>query len=138
MKDIEAPTDAACRYATAYEAHYTAKDLRKALDLYKVLVPRSRSITLGDVGTLLRTAWHVGVRAPHRRRFWRLMLKALAKGGGHLREAVAHAVQGEHLILYIRDDLTPRMERACGDARAPVPRTAGGVLWSAGSLGQVR
>ena len=38
MKDIEAPTTAAWQYATAYEAHYKAKDLRGALDLYGVLM----------------------------------------------------------------------------------------------------
>ena len=38
MRDIEAPTEAAWQYTEAYEAQYTAKDLRMALDLYQVLM----------------------------------------------------------------------------------------------------
>ena len=38
LKDIEEPTKAAEQYATAYQAQYTAKDLRGALDLYLALV----------------------------------------------------------------------------------------------------
>ena len=38
MKDIEEPTKAAWQYATAYQTHYTTKDLRGALDLYRILI----------------------------------------------------------------------------------------------------
>jgi radical SAM superfamily enzyme YgiQ (UPF0313 family) len=85
----------------------------------------TRSSTLGEVGALLRTIWHVGVLSPRRRLFWRLMVKAMFKGRSHIRQAVAHAVQGEHLILYTCEHVVPRMERALAEIKAgiePDPR----------------
>ena len=85
----------------------------------------TRSSTLGEVGAFLRTIWHVGVLSPRRRLFWRLMVKAMFRGRSHLRQAVAHAVQGEHLILYTHKHVVPRMERALAEIKAgiePDPR----------------
>ena len=71
-----------------------------------------RPISVDDLGAFFRAMWHVGVRSPRRRLFWPLMLKAISKGRCHLRQAVTHAIQGEHLFLYTREHLVPRMERA--------------------------
>jgi radical SAM superfamily enzyme YgiQ (UPF0313 family) len=90
----------------------------------------TRSSTLSEVSALLRTMWHIGVLSPRRRLFWQLLVKAMSRGRGLLRQAVAHAVQGEHLILYTREQVVPRMERALaeiqvGIAHGPRPRPCG-------------
>jgi radical SAM superfamily enzyme YgiQ (UPF0313 family) len=77
--------------------------------------PEKRSSSLRELGPLLRTMWHVGILGPRRGHFWRLMVRAIANGAGHLRQAVAHAVQGEHLISYTRKHLLPRMEQALAE-----------------------
>jgi hypothetical protein len=105
-------------------------------------VAEARSSTLREVGALLRTLWHVGVLSSRRRFFWRLMAKALLKGAGHLRRAVGHAVQGEHLIAYTREHLVPRMVRAlaeieAGIERAPRPLPAGPGVTRASSGGAI-
>jgi radical SAM superfamily enzyme YgiQ (UPF0313 family) len=83
-------------------------------------ISKARSSTRSEVGVLLRTIWHVGVLSPRRRLFWQLMVKALARGRRQLRQAVAHAVQGEHFILYTREHLVPRMERALAELQAEI------------------
>jgi hypothetical protein len=83
-------------------------------------VSASRASTLGEVGIFLRAIWHVGVRSPRRRLFWRLLGRALLRGQSKLRQAVVHAVQGEHLINYTREHVIPRMEAALAEARAEV------------------
>ena len=85
-------------------------------------IAETRSTTLGEVGAFLRTIWHVGILGPRRFRFWKLMVKALWRGRSHLRQAVAHAVQGEHLILYTRKHLLPRIEQALEELQAGLRR----------------
>ncbi|MBW2529134.1 MAG: B12-binding domain-containing radical SAM protein [Deltaproteobacteria bacterium] len=97
------------------------------LDRAGVLV-ETRSSTSNEVGTLLRTIWHVGLLGPRRSHFWRLMVKAMSKGRSHLRQAVAHAVQGEHLITYTRTHLVPRLERALGQLQAEFELRAPALL----------
>jgi radical SAM superfamily enzyme YgiQ (UPF0313 family) len=91
---------------------------------------KTRASTRTEVLSLLRTIWHVGVLSPRRRLFWQLMVKAMSRGRSHVRQAVSHAVQGEHLIRYTREHLVPRMERALeeiqlGLEHASRPRQAG-------------
>ena len=81
-------------------------------------VSASRASTLGEVGIFLRAIWHVGVRSPRRRHFWRLLGRALLRGQSKLRQAVVHAVQGEHLINYTCEHVVPRMEEALAEARS--------------------
>jgi len=90
-------------------------------------VAGTRSSTLREIGALLRAMWHIGVISPRRRSFWRLMTTAISKGAGHLRQAVAHAVQGEHLIIYTRKHLVPRMKRALAKIDAGVEHAAGSL-----------
>lgn len=82
------------------------------------VITEPRSSTRSELGALLRTIWHVGVLGPYRRHFWRLMVKAMTMSRSHLRQAVAHAVQGEHLIAYTRKHLVPRMEQALREVEA--------------------
>jgi radical SAM superfamily enzyme YgiQ (UPF0313 family) len=81
-------------------------------------ISETRSSTLGEIGALLRTIWYVGVLSPRRRLFWRLMIKAMRRGRARIRQAVAHSVQGEHLIRYTREHVVPRMERALAEIHA--------------------
>ena len=74
--------------------------------------PETRSSTLGELGMLLRALWFVGVLSPRRVRFWGLLRQAMSLGRGHVRRAMAHAVQGEHLISYTQEHLLPRMQLA--------------------------
>ena len=83
-------------------------------------IPNPRSSTLGEIAALVRTVWHVGVLSPRRRLFWPLMVKAMSRGRAHVRQAVAHAVQGEHLILYTREQVVPRMERALAEIQVGI------------------
>jgi len=98
------------------EAYYSRCE---ALQNISSSVSGTRASTLGEVGALLRTIWHVGVLSPRRRLFWRLMVKAVSRGRSHIRQAVAHAVQGEHLILYTQKHLVPRMEQDLEEIRGP-------------------
>ena len=83
-------------------------------------VSATLSLTLGEVGALLRTIWHVGILSPRRRLFWQLMVKAILRGPSHIRQAVAHSIQGEHLILYTCEHVVPRMERALAELHAGI------------------
>ena len=64
------------------------------------------------LGTLLRTIFTVGLRRPYRRHFWRLLASALRHAPHHLAWAVGHAVMGEHLIRYTREDVLPRLRES--------------------------
>jgi radical SAM superfamily enzyme YgiQ (UPF0313 family) len=75
-------------------------------------LPASQPLTPDGVTALLRTIWHVGILSPRRRLFWKLMAQAARRGKSRIREAVVHAVQGEHLICYTREHVVPRMRRA--------------------------
>jgi radical SAM superfamily enzyme YgiQ (UPF0313 family) len=81
-------------------------------------VTRMRSSTPGETASLLRTIWHIGIRSPRRRLFWRLLAKAARRGRRQIRQVVAHAVHGEHLIRYTTEHVLPRMERALAELQA--------------------
>ncbi len=80
---------------------------------------------LEHLATLVRTAFDAGVRSSWRRHFWRLLGSALRRPHT-LRWAVAHAVMGQHMIRYTRDEVLPRIEAALAEvaADAAAPRTA--------------
>lgn len=81
-------------------------------------VSETRASTLGEIGVFLRTIWHVGIRSPRRRFFWRLIVKALLRGRSKVRQAVVHAAQGEHLITYTLEHVVPRMASALAEVHA--------------------
>ncbi|MFW6023429.1 MAG: B12-binding domain-containing radical SAM protein [Myxococcota bacterium] len=74
--------------------------------------PSSAGRSRSEIAALLRTLWHVGVRSPRRLPFWRLLYKSLRGGTQSIRWAIAHAVQGEHLIRYTEEQVVPRIEAA--------------------------
>lgn len=79
-----------------------------------------------DVATALRAVYHLGVRGPRRRDFWRLVVRGARRGRHAVRTAIACAVRGEHMIRYTTDVVLPRIARALraleGEPRAPVRR----------------
>ncbi|MDY0003339.1 MAG: radical SAM protein [Polyangia bacterium] len=88
--------------------------------------PAARASTSGEWGALLCAIWRVGVLSQRRLLFWRLMGAALLHGRDRLRQAVVHAVQGEHLIRYTREQVLPRLEAALSEilAESLSPSTA--------------
>lgn len=110
-------------YGKLMEWLYSPKEYYRRCEAYLRLAgsgPTSQAPTLADVGGLLRAIWHVGVRSPRRRLFWRLICRVILRGRSKLRQAVVHAVQGEHLIKYTREHVVPRMEVALAEVRAEV------------------
>ena len=71
-------------------------------------------------GTLMRVIWRMGIRAPYRGAFWRFMGKVLRRGPSLLARSAAHAVNGEHVIRFTREDVLPRL----AEARARAARAA--------------
>ncbi len=80
--------------------------------------PESRATTRGDVAAFLRTLWHVGILGSNRALFWRLLVRALPHGLARTRQAVVHAVKGEHVIRYTREYVLPRLQRALAEIEA--------------------
>lgn len=108
-------------YGELMEWLYSPKEYYRRCEAYLQRVgsvSASRASTPGEVGALLRTIWHVGVRSPRRLRFWRLIIRALLRGRSKVRQAVVHAVQGEHLIRYTRGHVIPRIEAALAEVGA--------------------
>ncbi|MCK5798067.1 MAG: B12-binding domain-containing radical SAM protein [Deltaproteobacteria bacterium] len=65
-----------------------------------------------DIAAFLRIAYHVGLRSPRRRLFWRLLHHARRAAPHVLKWAVVHALQGEHMIRYTQEHLLPRLDAA--------------------------
>ncbi|MEZ4362841.1 MAG: B12-binding domain-containing radical SAM protein [Kofleriaceae bacterium] len=74
-----------------------------------------RKVTGRELRVLARALFFLGVRSPRRQRYWRLMARALRRAPGRLARAVAHAVQGEHMIRYTNEVLLPRLEAAIAE-----------------------
>ncbi|MFH1468381.1 MAG: B12-binding domain-containing radical SAM protein [Pseudomonadota bacterium] len=87
-------------------------------------VPGQHTPTRGDLAALARAVWHIGLLSPRRGHFWRLMVSAARRGRAWIRQAVVHAVRGEHLIRYTWECVVPRLERALADLRSEAACTA--------------
>jgi len=86
----------------------------------------TRPSTFSEVRALLGALWHIGILSQRRGYFWRLLAKALPKGRRQVRQAIVHAVQGEHLIIYTREHVVPRLRQALAELeREAVPETFG-------------
>ena len=68
--------------------------------------------------TFLRAVLRIGVLAPHRRHFWRLLFRTAYRAPRIFSRAVALAIKGEHLIRYTREDVLPRLEASLGQLQA--------------------
>ena len=112
-------------YGEFMEWLYSPKEYYRRCEVYLDRVgsgPETGSSSFGEIYTFLRTLWHVGVRSPRRRLFWRLLAKSVKRGHKQIRQAVVHAVQGEHLIRYTREHVVPRIERAIAEVQAEAGR----------------
>lgn len=91
---------------------YFARCLR-VLELWPSKRPsRFRFPVAYALGTLLRTFWRQGIRAPYRGAFWRFVGKALWAKPHLLARSMAQAVNGEHVIRFSREDVVPRLASA--------------------------
>ena len=79
--------------------------------------PGSRKITWGDVKTLFRTIYRVGIKSSSRGEFWRVGLRSLLRTPHTFAWFVAHAVMGEHMIRYTEETVLPRLAEARRDVR---------------------
>jgi hypothetical protein len=70
-----------------------------------------------QIAILFRAAWHLGLRSPRRWHFWRLLGRALRRPHTFA-WAVAHALQGEHMIRYASEGVLPRIAEALAEVRA--------------------
>ena len=119
-------------YAQLMEAIYSPEAYYARCAKFLERAPQSlvkKRITLGDVKVLFRTFFYMGVRSPRRWRYWRLLAHALRRAPHNFAQAVAHAVQGEHLIRYTRENLLPRIATAIADVESrsallPLPAKA--------------
>jgi hypothetical protein len=55
------------------------------------------------------------------------MVKAMLRGRSQIRQAVGLAVKGEHLILFTRKHVVPRMERALAEIPAEIERGSSSI-----------
>lgn len=85
---------------------------------------KTRIPSRDEMSVFLRIIWRVGIVGPNRGNFWRLIGKAIARGLGRLRQSVAHAVQGEHMIRYTREHVLPLMESAIAQAQIEIEDAA--------------
>jgi len=114
-------------YAELMAAVYEPEAYYERCSNYLDLVPQGRSVHGdGDRSPLAvaRIIFALGVSSRHRRRFWRLLSKAIFKGPAAVRRAVTHALLGEHLIQYTEAHVLPRLRRAIISADAEAQQRA--------------
>jgi radical SAM superfamily enzyme YgiQ (UPF0313 family) len=99
--------------ADVYEPDaYYARCLR-VLELWPSKRPSRFRFPIGyALGTLLRTIWRQGVKAPYRGAFWRFVAKAIWRVPHLVPRFVSQVVNGEHAIRFTHEDVMPRLAAA--------------------------
>ena len=88
---------------------YFARCLR-VLQLWPSKLPsRFRFPFWYAIGTLLRTVWRQGVRAPYRSAFWKFMGAVLWRTPRLVAKSISQAINGEHVIRFTREDVVARL-----------------------------
>jgi radical SAM superfamily enzyme YgiQ (UPF0313 family) len=64
------------------------------------------------LGTLLRTIWRQGIRAPYRAAFWKFIGTVLWRTPHLISKSISQAINGEHVIRFTREDVVPRLAAA--------------------------
>ena len=111
-------------YAGLMRDLYTPQAFYQRVQKYVDNAPRtpgSRKPTWGDVLTLGRVMYRVGIRGSARNEFWRVGFRALFRTPHTFSWFVAHAVQGEHMIRYTEETLLPRLDEARRDVQHTRP-----------------
>jgi len=114
-------------YAELLQSIYSAKEYyRRCADFIE---HAGRSIachrrSLGDVGAFIRATVRVGILGRRQLHYWRLMARTLVRAPHRLRDFVALAIKGEHLIRYTEEHVIPRIQRAI-DELEPACTAAG-------------
>jgi radical SAM superfamily enzyme YgiQ (UPF0313 family) len=90
---------------------YFSRCLR-VLDAWPQNLPSRFKFPLAyGLGTLFRTVWRMGVKAPYRLAFWRFLATVLWRHPRFIARAVSQAVNGEHVIRFTSEDVMERFER---------------------------
>jgi radical SAM superfamily enzyme YgiQ (UPF0313 family) len=71
-----------------------------------------RKVSWSEVAIALRAAVRLGVLSDRRGWFWRLVARALRRGPGAVRTAIAHGIMAEHMIRYTAEHVLPRLQQA--------------------------
>jgi radical SAM superfamily enzyme YgiQ (UPF0313 family) len=80
-------------------------------------VPGASRVRLRDLRQLAKVLLVLGVVRPSRRHFWRLLRRTAVAAPHNLRRAIVHAVMGDHMIRYTREDVLPRLAEALAELR---------------------
>ncbi|MCA9664992.1 MAG: B12-binding domain-containing radical SAM protein [Myxococcales bacterium] len=80
---------------------------------------------------LVRATLKIGLRGPARREYWRLFAYCVLHARHAFAGAIGHAIMGEHMIRYTREEVLPRIERALRELRAERQRAAAAVAATA-------
>jgi len=86
------------------------------------LVGKSRVVYgAGDrsVFAVVRIVFALGFLSRHSVYFWKLLFKAMLKGGAAVKRAVTLALLGEHLIHYTEQHVLPRLRQSIEEAEHP-------------------
>jgi radical SAM superfamily enzyme YgiQ (UPF0313 family) len=88
-----------------------------------------RRFRFAEIPIALKTIFQAGVRSPWRKEYWKLMATMLRHNPQSTGWVIAHAVMGEHLIRYTREDVLPRIDAALATLGEPEtePETDSGV-----------
>jgi radical SAM superfamily enzyme YgiQ (UPF0313 family) len=76
----------------------------------------SRPLSWSDAVIALRAVVSLGMMGERRAWFWRLVRRALRRGPGMVRTAIAHAIMAEHMIRYTAEHVLPRLREAAATA----------------------
>ncbi len=69
-----------------------------------------RRFNFAEIPIALRTSLQVGFLSPWRKEYWKLMATMLHRNPQSLGWVIAHAIQGEHLIRYTRENVLPKLD----------------------------
>ncbi|MBI4616186.1 MAG: B12-binding domain-containing radical SAM protein [Planctomycetes bacterium] len=116
---------------------YSPEAYRRRCEAYLDRIPRrgfaSRILRARDLVTFLRAVVYLGLWRARRGDFWRLLGRALIRAPRAISWAVAHAIMGEHLIRYTREEVLPKIGRELARMRRPAPVKTGLLPQGCGS-----
>ncbi|MBI2898243.1 MAG: B12-binding domain-containing radical SAM protein [Deltaproteobacteria bacterium] len=107
-------------YADLLSRLYSPDGYLRRCEAYLRLSPAAArtGVRPGGVAILARAIVRLGLFGSRRRHFWSLLGQAVRRSPRTISWAIGHAIQGEHLIRYTREDVLPRIQVAIEELRA--------------------